>query len=78
MKMKYEFRRSAAAVLCLLLCVLCLPRSASAYTRVDTGRECSLTLEYGRDGTGLFRRDLPALAGGGGVGDRGLHANREI
>ena len=53
MKMKYEFRRSAAAVLCLLLCVLCLPRSASAYTRVDTGRECSLTLEYGRDGTGF-------------------------
>lgn len=53
MKMKYEFRRSAAAVLCLLLCVLCLPRSASAYTRVDTGRECSLTLEYGRDGAGF-------------------------
>ena len=51
--------RAAAAVLAAALCLACLPVAASGAEPVDTGREVSLTVEFGSGGNavegGVFR-----------------------
>ena len=54
MKIQLVWRRFFAALTALLLAVCCSP-AALAYGAIDTGREASLTVFFGKDGDGFSR-----------------------